>query len=259
MKLKDFQDRFQRAILQRDDAILDDIPDGPRETKSNLLGIYRDAYVLRLIDVVGNDHERLHTYLGDDRFRAMTRAYIEAYPSQHPNARWFARRLPEFLELSEPYSRQPILFELAALERALNDAFDGADAAVLSMSELAALPPQAWAQLSFTCHPTAVALDVRTNVGAIWTALKAGKEPPPCTLSHDARRLLVWRHGTTSMFRELAPEEAMMWTEMVKGTRFADLCALLATYDDAPNASARAAGYLKTWLDAGLLSKATSG
>ncbi len=133
MKLKDFQDRFQRAILQRDDAILDDIPDGPRETKSNLLGIYRDAYVLRLIDVVGNDHERLHTYLGDDRFRAMTRAYIEAYPSQHPNARWFARRLPEFLELSEPYSRQPILFELAALERALNDAFDGADAAVLSM------------------------------------------------------------------------------------------------------------------------------
>ncbi len=61
------------------------------------------------------------------------------------------------------------------------------------------------------------------------------------------------------MFRELAPEEAMMWTEMVKGTRFADLCALLATYDDAPNASARAAGYLKTWLDAGLLSKATSG
>ena len=259
MKLKDFQDRFQRAILKGDDAILDDIPDSPRETKSNLLGIYRDAYVLRLIDVVGNDHELLHTYLGDDRFRAMTRAYIESCPSQHPNARWFAGRLPAFLQSSEPYSRQPVLYELAALERALNDAFDGADAPVLSMSELAALPPQAWAQLSFACHPTAAVLDVRTNVGAIWTALKAGKEPPPCTLSHDARRLLVWRHGATSMFRELAPEEAMMWAEMVKGTRFADLCALLATFDDATTAPARAAGYLKAWLDAGLLSKAVSG
>ena len=66
MKLKDFQDQFQRAILAGDDAILKDIPDGPHETKKNLLGIYRDAYVLRLIDVIAADHERLHAYLGDD-------------------------------------------------------------------------------------------------------------------------------------------------------------------------------------------------
>ena len=43
MKLKDFQDKFQRAILAGDDAVLKDIPDGPHETKENLLGIYRDA------------------------------------------------------------------------------------------------------------------------------------------------------------------------------------------------------------------------
>ena len=98
MKLKDFQDRFQRAILEGDDAILNDIPDGPRETKTNLLGIYRDAYALRLIEVIGNDHELLRSYVGEDRFRVMARAYIESCPSQHPNARWFARRLPEFLQ-----------------------------------------------------------------------------------------------------------------------------------------------------------------
>ena len=132
MKLKDFQDKFQRAILAGDDAVLKDIPDGPHETKENLLGIYRDAYVLRLIDVIGADHERLHTYLGDDSFRAMARAYIATNPSRHRNARWFAQRLPEFLRSHEPYAKQPVLSELAALERALNDAFDGADAPVVS-------------------------------------------------------------------------------------------------------------------------------
>ena len=145
------------------------------------------------------------------------------------------------------------------LERALNDAFDGVDAPVLSMTELAAIPPESWAQLSFVCHPTAACLDVHANVGAIWTALKAGKEPPPCTLSKDAARILVWRHDSTSMFRELTAEEAMMWEETAKGTRFGDLCEMLATYDDPPGAPARAAGYLKGWLDAGLLSEAVPG
>ncbi len=255
LKLKDFQDRFQRAILEGDDAILNDIPDGPRETKTNLLGIYRDAYPLRLIEVIGNDHELLRTYVGEDRFQVMARAYIESCPSQHPNARWFARRLPEFLSAREPYSRQPVLGELAALERALNDAFDGVDAPVLSMTNLTTIPPESWARLSFVCHPTAACLDVYSNVGAIWTALKAGKEPPSCTLSKDATRILVWRHDSTSMFRELTAEEAMMWEEMVKGRRFGDLCEMLAIYDDPPGAPARAAGFLKGWLEAGLLSE----
>jgi hypothetical protein len=255
LKLKDFQDKFQRAILSGDDAILKDIPDGPHETKVNLLGIYRDAYALRLIDVIAADHERLHTYLGDDSFRAMARAYIARYPSCHPNARWFAQQLPEFLRAHEPYKKQPVLGELAALERALNDAFDGADAPVVSMADLAALPPEIWGGISFVRHPTATSFAVSTNVGAIWTALKAGKEPPPAQLSEAPARILVWRHQTTPMFREMSAEETMMWEEAGKGARFADLCTMLAVYNDPATAPARAAGFLKAWLDAGLLTQ----
>ena len=255
MNLKDFQDRFQRAILDGDDAILSDIPHGPRETKTNLLGIYRDAYTLRLIEIIGNDHELLRRYLGEQRFGEMARVYIASFPSNHPNARWFAHRLPEFLRTTEPYARRPILAELAALERALNDAFDGTDAPVLGMADLAAIPAEIWGQLAFVRHPTAIRLDAHTNVGAIWTALKADEEPPGSTYAVDAAHLLVWRHNAMSMFRELAAEEAMMWDEAIKGRRFGDLCEMLATFDDPPSAPARAAGYLKTWLDIGALSE----
>jgi hypothetical protein len=255
VKLKDFQDQFQRAILAGDDSVLKDIPDGPHETKANLLGIYRDAYVLRLIDVLAADHERLHGYLGDDSFRAMARAYIARYPSRHPNARWFAQRLPEFLREAEPYSKQPILSELAGLERALNNAFDGKDAAVVGMADLAALPPEIWGGISFVRHPTATSLDTYSNVGAIWRALKAGKEPPDVEYAEAPTRIVVWRHEATPMFREMPAEETMMWEEAGKGVRFADLCTMLAVYDDPGTAPARAAGFLKTWLDAGLLSK----
>jgi putative DNA-binding protein len=255
LKLKDFQDRFQRAIIAGDDSILKDIPDGPHETKANLLGIYRDAYVLRLIGVLASDHERLHAYLGDDSFRAMARAYIARYPSRHPNARWFSQRLPEFLREAETYSKQPVLSELAGLERALSNAFDGKDAPVVSMADLAALPPEIWGGISFVRHPTATSFDAHSNVAAIWRALRASKEPPQVHYSETPIRILVWRHEATPMFREMSAEETMMWEEAGKGARFADLCTMLAVYDDPATAPARAAGFLKTWLDAGLLSK----
>jgi hypothetical protein len=123
------------------------------------------------------------------------------------------------------------------------------------MADLAAVPPEVWGTLTFVRHPTAACLDVATNVGAVWTALKAGKAPPPPVPARDHARILVWRHEVTPMFRALPPEEAMMWEEAAKGTRFADLCALLATFDDPASAPQRAAGYLKAWLDAGLLTK----
>ena len=256
MKLKEFQDRFQRAILKGDDAILADIPDGPHETKHKLLSIYRDAYALRLIEVIGNDHEYLQTYLGDDAFAAMARAYIESCPSQHPNARWVARRLPEFLRSTKPYSGTPVLADLAALERALNDAFDGPDAPALGLTALSSHPPETWAQLSFEPHPVAARFEVTTNVADIWPALKAGKEPPSRVTYEERRSILVWRLDMKSMFRELPAEEAMVWNEAANGATFGELCVLLATYADPTTAPMRAAGYLRTWLDAGLLSKA---
>jgi hypothetical protein len=258
LNLKQFQDRFQRAILEHDDAILEDIPDGPRETKRNLLGIYRDAYVLRLIDVVASDHDLLRLYQGEDQFRAMARAYVAAFPSRHRNARWFAHNLPEFIRSTEPYAQDPVLGDLAALERALNDAFDSPDAPAIGMPDLMGIAPEAWASLSFACSPSAACIDVSTNVAAIWSALKGGSKPPAAIVSKDPTRILVWRHAATAMFRVLEGEEAMAWEQLTLGKRFGDICHMLASYDDPPGAPARAAGHLKAWIDAGLLSAVTS-
>lgn len=256
MKLKDFQDRFQRAILEGNDAILENLTDGARETRANLLQVYRDGYVLRLIDVVGNDHEHLRRYLGEHEFRVMASQYIAANPSQHPNARWFSRGLPEFLRTAEPYAQKPVLADLAAVERALNDAFDAGDAPVLSIADLAAIPAAAWASLAFVVHPSAACLEASTNAGAIWMALKADEAPPAPAVSPEAVHILVWRHGTTAMFREVSAEEAMMWQLTAGGAHFGEICQMMAVFDNAETAPSRAAGILKTWLDVGLLRRA---
>ncbi|MBR1125322.1 putative DNA-binding domain-containing protein [Bradyrhizobium lablabi] len=247
---------FQRGILGGDDEVLAEILDGPREKRETLYGVYRYAYGSRLVDAVRNDHELLHAYLGDEMFDEMGHAYVRAYPSEHPNLRWFSQNLPTFLKSTTPYSDHPVLSDLAALEKALNDAFDGKDGAVLALTDMAAFAPEVWNDLRFTPHPTATRLDLSTNASAIWMALKNDETLPDAVALEEPSRVLAWRQDNTPMFRELSAEEAMMWDEAAGGVPFGVLCTMLATYDDADGAAARGAGYLHGWISAGLLTGA---
>jgi len=253
------QNDFQRCILTGDDSVLTEILDSPKEKRETLLGVYKHAYVSRLVEAMRSDHKLLRGYLGDEMFDAMGEAYVAANPSQHPNLRWFSQSLPDFLKASEPYSDHPVLSDLAALEKALNDAFDAEDAPVLAVADMAGFAPEAWADLRFQAHPGAFRLDLSTNASAVWLALKSDETPPDAVALAEPCRLLIWRQDVTPMFRELATEEAMMWGEAASGIPFGVLCSMLATYDDPDGAAARGAGYLHAWVTAGLLTGVSGG
>lgn len=253
-----FQDMVQQALLSGDaSAVLDFIPDNGRTTRDVLFGVYQHAYVARLVGVLASDHAHLKSFMGLEPFDAMARAFIAAHPSTTRNARWFGDGLPAFLATTQPYAATPILAELARLERALADAFDAPDAPVLTLGDLAAVPPGAWGGIAFVPHPSVQRLDQRTNAAAIWTALKEG-QPSPAAGSMDSpegvRRFLVWRKETTATLRPLSPEEAMLWDEATSAVPFGRLCELLAVFGPAEDAPRRAAEFLQGWLTSGALS-----
>jgi hypothetical protein len=246
------QSDFQRGILTGDEKVLAEILDSPKEKREVLFGVYKYAYSSRLVDALRNDHKLLYSYVGDEMFDEIGQAYVAANPSQHPNLRWFSQDFPDFLKL-EPYGEYPILSDLAALEKALNDAFDAKDAPVVALSDMAGFAPEIWNNLKFEAHPSSCRLDVSTNVAAVWLALKREEMPPDAAPLEQPGRLLIWRQDVTPMFRELAAEEAMMWDEASGGIPFGVLCSMLATYDNPDGAAARGAGYLHGWITAGLL------
>jgi Putative DNA-binding domain len=251
-----FQDQFQKALLSGDDRILLSISDSQRERRDVLFMVYRHAYTQRLVEFVENDHELLHKYLRDETFREMAQAYAAAHPSKDRNARYFCARLPLFLQTAEPYKSQPQLSELAALEKALNDAFDAADAPVLTLADLGRLPPEDWSRLTFKPHPSALRIDCHTNAPDIWLSLKEERKPPKPQNLAESIHVLVWRQDIPK-FRLLGAEEAMMWDEAAAGTNFGTLCELVATFGELDGAEARAAGYLQGWISSRLLSEAT--
>src|SRR5665648_373815 len=122
--LKDLQDSFQRGILAGDDAILGEVNDSATEQRTVLFGVYRYAYVARLAEILGEDYQQVHAYLGDAGFARLVSAYIAAHPSDQRNARWFGRHLPAFVRKSEVFAKHKEVAEIAALAKALANAFD---------------------------------------------------------------------------------------------------------------------------------------
>jgi hypothetical protein len=253
------QAEFQRGILDGDDTVLSEILENPREKRETLFGVYRYAYGSRLVEAMCNDHELLHLYLGEEMFDEMGHAYVRARPSAHPNLRWFSQGLPAFLKSTEPYATHIELSDLAALEKALNDAFDAAEGRVVELNDMTGFAPEAWSRLKFQPHPSAFRLDLATNASAIWLALKNDETPPDAVALEQPVHLLIWRQDVTPMFRELPAEEAMMWDEAANGIPFGVLCEMLATYDDPDSAAGRGAGYLHGWITAGLLTDVSVG
>jgi Putative DNA-binding domain len=251
------QSAFQQAMLTGDLSVLSLIPGNGRTTNDVLLGVYRHAYVGRLVEVVGIEHECLKAYLGADAFRTMAQQFVAAHPSRTQNARWFAEPLPDFLATAAPYAADPELSELARLERTLAAAFDASDASVVALSDLQAIAPEKWERLVFTPHPSVCLLPLTTNALAIWMAVKDGAPSPAVETYDPPQSVCVWRHDTTPMVRAMSPEEAMMWIEAAKGVPFGRLCELIAVFDDPETAPLRAAQHLANWLAGGLLSKVT--
>lgn len=251
--LRELQESFQRGILAGDDAILAEVNDSAKEQRRVLFGVYRNAYVARLAEILADDYAQLHAYLGDRAFATLVKAYIGANPSDQRSARWFGRRLPDFVRESGTYAKHPELAEIADLEKALADAFDGPDAAPLTIDALAALPPEVWPQLAFEPHPTAIRLSFITNAAEIWAALKEETAPPKPVRLPEPQAVVVWRQDFMARFKPMEAEEAMMWNEAVKGVRFGVLCEMVATFAGEDEAELRAATYLKGWVDMGML------
>ncbi len=85
--LAEVQSLMLKGVVEGDDGALALVRPPPKDTVQTMFGVYRNAYVLRLIEFIGHDYERLKLLMGDD-FDAMARDYIKAYPSDTPNARW---------------------------------------------------------------------------------------------------------------------------------------------------------------------------
>ncbi len=256
--LADLQRRMQDAVLRN--SMADElIAAPPRGSRDERLGVYRNAYSLRLTEFLAHDYEKLRTYLGAVRFKEMALHYIAVHLSDQPNARWFSRHLPAFLASSRHYCQLPELSELARLESALKDAFDGPDGTICTMADLGTVDPELFGSISFNIASTVHRFAFSSNAISLWSSLKCDEVPPPPELIAEPQQIMVWRQGAGARFRILGDEEAMAIDSAREGVSFGVICEMIAAFADPETAAMRAAGYLRGWIEAEIVSSIRDG
>ncbi len=238
--------------------IAQDDEDAARER----LEVYADMYFFRLLDALKSEVPKVAQWMGDDDFHDLVADYLVAHPSTRPSLRHSAAALPGFLASHVAGAACPGLPDLARLELARNDAFDGPESPRLEAQALAALPTDAWPRLCFHVAPTVRRLRLRTSTIPTWRALADGR-PPPRT-SADIGGCIVWRSRAPGAEDEVW-HRAVCQTELealgaaAAGATFDRLCEILAAGLDprlvnATDAARPALEVLLRWLRDGLLS-----
>jgi hypothetical protein len=251
--LRQLQQELQSHLLGGDNAIAAAIVDAPPLPTLERLGIYRNAYRVRLIEALDDTYPHLHAVLGDDVFVALCEEFIAAHPSVHRSIRWYGGELAEFLRQHPPYAEQPILAELALLEWTLAEVFDAADAVPIPSSALSAIDPAVWSELEFKFHPSLRRLHLLWNTTAVWQAVSHEEAPPDPECAEHAVPWLLWRQNLQNYFRSMPADEAVALDAALRGADFGDICASLAEWLPEDEIPLRAAGLLGLWADSGII------
>jgi len=252
-RLRRLQRDLQRHLLGEPSSIADAIVDAPPLAVADRLGIYRNAYRVRLIEALGDTYPVLHAVLGDEVFVALGEEFVAAHPSVHRSIRWYGGELSEFLKQCPPYGEQPILAELALLEWTLAEVFDAADAEPEPRAAFSAVDASAWPDLHFEFHPSLRRLHLQWNTAAVWQAMSHDETPPDPVCAEHPVPWLLWRQNLQNYFRSMTADEAAALDSALRGGNFGEICESLAQSLPDDEIPLRAASLLGTWADSGII------
>jgi len=252
-ELANLQSLFQAHVVDGDPAAVPAFVGSEAASAEERLGVYYEAYRLRLLEILRDDFTGLCALMSEDDFESLGLRYIDAHPSQYPSVRQFGRHLAEFLEADSGYVAQPYLAEMTRFDWARGLAFDAANADILTLEELGTLPGEDWPALTLQFHPTLQRSRFAWNIVSIWRAINAEEPIPQPARFDEPEPWAVWRRGVTVYWRSLGQDEATAMDAFSKGHTFAEICTVLCERLDAEAVPARMAGILNQWVTEGLI------
>lgn len=213
--------------------------------------IYADMYLGRLVDVMAEDFSALRHVIGERGFHELVREYVDAHPSTFFSLNRLGHALPEFVR-AHPRPRREFLGELAELELALTQVFDGPSTPALTLAEIETVAPAAWAGLRLPLVPNHRLLEFRFPTNAYLQDLREGRKPK--LPKPKPSWTLVYRKDFTVWRATLTREQHALLRELVGGARLGEALETLAA-DERLDAAALAQGlprWFREWAAEGL-------
>lgn len=215
--------------------------------------IYANMYFYRILDALKEDFPATLAALGSDNFHNLVTGYLLEYPPTEPSLYYCGRYLAEYLRAHPMRERAPFVADLAALERAIVEVFQGADSVALEAEVLREIAPADWPAMKLMLHPAAQILALDWRVSELLRAVEEERQwQQP---EQGAMKVLVWRRGTRVFHRDLEIAEVDTLEAIARGATFAEICDVVAEHAGVDDPVAAMNRMLARWLSEDLLAR----
>ncbi len=157
------------------------------------LGVYSEQYILRLLDVVSNEHPGVKRLMGDDAFKELSLDYIDRYPPYGYSLDDLCHAMPYYLKHICEREDAALLHQMARFENALSTAYHSHRVGTVTAEDLSQIPQEIWPVLRFRPGPSLHIMAFDFNVIDILDAHKEGTPLPD--LGPTPTWGAVWRHN----------------------------------------------------------------
>lgn len=235
-------DDFDMQQATEDGTPLERIADSyikPNDRLSSFerLEIYNRQYWFRVIGAVSEDFPALNALLGEKKFDALVLAYLRENPSTSWTLRDLGKKLPTWLRNHPEFTgrRHQLALDVAALEWAYVDAFDGLRRPPLTADDLTAIGPET----RLTLQPHLQLLQLRYPVDEL--VLTVRRETPETeivsnastqrketnrvklpAMKREAVYLAIHRYDDVVYYRRIEREASLILTTLRDGGTLAE-------------------------------------
>lgn len=226
MRLNEFQEQFKDLMLD-DPALLEAVPDDFASVfeegdiaLAERLKVYRSNIVGGITDNFAKTFPLLEKLVGEDFLKQMIRGFVLTHPPRSGCLNHYGEEFPDFIRLYEPSRELPYLPDMAALELAMNMAYNAPDDEALSADSLSALPPEALGEMTLQLRSSAILVSSCYALDALRAYCLAPEGEPPNLLQNCY--LLVYRPKLTVDIVRLSAEEYFLLERISKEQRLGD-------------------------------------
>lgn len=252
--MANFHDDFEAYLNGQSSRITQQIISDKKGDSNTRMNIYRDAYNLRLIDILYGDFPTIYQILGTDGFVDMAKDYLAKYPSTSFTVRHFGQHLGKYLHEEKPYADYPYLWQIADFEWAKGTVFDAPDTPIFTLEDLANITNEAWETATFTFIPAITRLIYDYNVPQIWQAVADDSQDNEPTELEQPMPWVMWRKELNPHWYSMPDDEDWFFIQARNGKNFTKLCEGLSQWiTDEEQIALRAAEIVRRWIDEKML------
>jgi hypothetical protein len=179
------------------------------------VGIYHGMYLIRMEEALESDFGGLQHLLGGRGFRKLVERYVQSFPSRSFSLNHLSDHLPEFIQRSRWLPRRKFCYDLARLELAITQVFDGEEAPALTPEQIAAVPEDAWPDARLATVPAFQLLAFRYPVNLYLESFRNGKAHP--SLRPKNTFVAIYRRNYQVYRQDLAPTAFDLLSDLAQG------------------------------------------